>query len=84
MRTIYIDEVPVRVGSGCGLHSLNRCPVQVWANQNGMVHTMTRPVSWILKIFLWTKDASNKIIAQKGDSCYYSEAVKIKKQRSFR
>ena len=85
MRTIYIDEEPVRIETGCGLRPLHLCPVQVWANQNGILHTMTRSVLWTPKIFLWTEDDSNKTIAQKVqnlcDSCCYGEAFKIKQKK---
>lgn len=88
MRTIYADKEPVRVETGCGLRPLHLCPVQVWANQNGIIHTKTWFVLWAPKIFLWTKDDSSKKIANQVqnlcDSCSYGEAFKIKNQRGSR
>ena len=87
MRTIYIDEEPARVETGCGLRPLHLCPVQVWANQNDICNTIERLVPWSPKIFLWTEDDSNKTIAKKVqnlcNSCYWGEAfkIKLKKQR---
>ena len=83
MRTIYIDEEPIRVETGCGLRPLHKCPVQVWAKQNGITCTMSRAVPWKPEIFLWTEDDHNKTFAEMVqnlcDSCYYGEAYKIKK-----
>ena len=84
MRTIYIDEEPIRIETGCGLRPFHECPIQVWAKQNDITYTVSRTVPWKAGIFLWTEDDHNKTVAKQiqnlCESCYYGSAQKIKQK----